>query len=197
MTNLTDYLRTLSGILGEVRVTDREERTLPLEAAVSQAVEMILALGVGPRKTMLVGNGGSAALVSHAQNDLCASVGVRALVFNEAPLLTAIANDFGYSTAFKRLTELWADAGDLLIAVSSSGKSENILQAVQVAAQRGCQVLTFSGFQPANPLRLLGDLNFYVASDVYGLVETAHMTLLHALTDLAVASRYAGRKSIG
>lgn len=197
MSNLSEYIHALSGILGEVRVTNREERALPLESAVSQAVEMILALGVGPRKAMLVGNGGSAALVSHMQNDLCASVGVRALVFNEAPLLTALANDFGYPTAFKRLTELWADAGDLMIAVSSSGKSENILQAVQAAVERGCQVLTFSGFQPGNPLRLSGDINFYAASDIYGFVETAHMTLLHALTDFAMASRYAGRKSFG
>ena len=195
MSNLTNYLRTLSGLLNEIKITNRQDQLLPADAAANQAVEMILSLAGNSRKAMLIGNGGSATLVSHMQNDLCASAGVRAMVFNEAPLLTALANDFGYPTAFRRLVELWADPADLLIAVSSSGKSDNILQAVQAAVDRGCQVITFSGFQPANPLRSLGDLNFYVSSNSYGFVETAHMSLMHALTDFAMAARYAEKKS--
>ena len=195
MSSLTNYLRTLSGLLSEIKMTNRQDQTLPADAAANQAVEMILSLAGNSRKAMLIGNGGSAALASHMQNDLCASVGVRAMVFNEASLLTALANDFGYPTAFRRLVELWADPADLLIAVSSSGKSDNILQAVQAAVDRGCQVITFSGFQPANPLRSLGDLNFYVSSNSYGFVETSHMSLMHALTDFAMATRYAEKKS--
>ncbi len=194
MSQISNYLQTLSGILTDVKVSDRQENQLSLEAAVNQAVEMIVSLAGTSRKVMLIGNGGSAALVSHTQNDLCASVGIRAMVFNEASLLTALTNDYGYATAFKRLVDLWADPADLLIAVSSSGKSENILQAVQAAIERGCQVITFSGFLSSNPLRTFGDLNFYVASDVYGLVETSHMALMHALTDLAMVARYAEKK---
>ena len=196
MSQILNYLQAFSGILTDVKINDRQENQLSLEAAVNQAVEMIVSLAGTSRKVMLIGNGGSAALVSHTQNDLCASVGVRAMVFNEASLLTALTNDYGYATAFKRLVDLWADPADLLIAVSSSGKSENILQAVQAAAERGCQVITFSGFLPSNPLRTFGDLNFYVASDVYGLVETSHMALMHALTDLAMVARYAEKKPL-
>lgn len=197
MSTIKEYLQSLSGTLGNVKVSDRQENPLPLETAVSQAVEFIISLAAHSGKVMLIGNGGSAALVSHMQNDLCASVGVRALVFNEASLLTALTNDHGYAAAFKRLVELWTDAGDLLIAVSSSGKSENILQAVQAATERGAQVITFSGFQPSNPLRSLGDLNFYIDSDSYGFVECSHMSLMHALTDLATASRLAEKKARG
>jgi D-sedoheptulose 7-phosphate isomerase len=136
---------------------------------------------------MLAGNGGSAALVSHMQNDLCKAIGVRALVFNEQPLLMALANDHGYGCVFERPIELWAEPSDLVVTVSSSGKSENILRAVRASVARGCQVITFSGFSPDNPLRQMGDLNFYVRSDVYGYVETAHAVLTHYMTDQAMS----------
>ena len=197
MKNIKEYLQSFSETLKEVIVTDRQESSVSLESAVSQAVEMITSLAANSCKVMLIGNGGSAALVSHMQNDLCASVGVRALVFNETSLLTALTNDHGYATAFKRLVELWTDAGDLLIAVSSSGKSENILQAVQAATERGAQVITFSGFQETNPLRSLGDLNFYIDSNAYGFVECSHMSLMHALTDLAMTARLEEKRARG
>jgi D-sedoheptulose 7-phosphate isomerase len=125
-------------------------------------------------------------------NDLNKMVGVRALVFQDTPLLTAISNDHGYELAYDRPLEVWADAGDLLVAVSSSGRSESILKPVRSAAARGCRVLTLSGFQPDNPLRGLGDWNFYVPSSIYGFVEIAHQTLTHCMTDSAVHVQYKG-----
>ena len=115
--------------------------------------------------------------------DLCNRVGVRALVFNDPPVLTALANDHGYESAFERLISVWARPGDLLMAISSSGQSENILAAVAAGEQRGCLLLTFSGFKSDNPLRSAGDWNFYVASEAYGEVEVAHHALGHYLTD--------------
>ena len=142
-----------------------------------------------PRKVLLVGNGGSAATVSHVQNDLCKAVGVRAMVFTEPALLTALANDHGYASGFERLVELWADPGDILLAISSSGQSENILRAVEASVRRGCDVITFSGFRGDNALRRAGDLNFYVPDQTYGHVEVAHNALVHFLTDRAVILR--------
>lgn len=138
---------------------------------------------------MLVGNGGSAAIVSHMQNDLCKAVGVRAMVFNEPPLLTALSNDHGYGCVFERPVDLWAESGDLLLAISSSGQSENILRAARSAKARGCQILTLSGFLADNPLRGMGHLNFYAPSQVYGYVELVHSVLAHFLTDCAVTSQ--------
>ena len=113
------------------------------------------------------------------QADLCMT-GVRAMTFNNPPLLTALANDYGYETVLEGLVRLWVDQGDLLIAISSSGQSENILRAAQASLAK---VITFSGFRPDNPLRDMGYLNFYVPSWTYDDVEVAHSTLTHFLTN--------------
>lgn len=184
-----EHFRKLTAMLLETAVTDRAGVGLSLDEGIEKAAELIHAVGTAGRKIMLVGNGGSAAIVSHMQNDLCKAVGVRAIVFNEPPLLTALTNDHGYEVAFERPVALWADAGDLIIAVSSSGKSENILRAVQAAVTRGCGAVTFSGFRADNPLRCTGEVNFYVPAQTYGCVESAHSALTHFLTDCAMASR--------
>ena len=185
--SVTDYFQTLSESMLTMKVTDRSGAALSLEEGAERAVEMILQTWSDSRKVMLAGNGGSAAVVSHVHNDLCKAAGVRALVFTEQPLLTALANDDGYGSVFEKPIELWAEPGDLLVTVSSSGKSENIVRALEAARKLGCRIITLSGFGPENPSRQIGELNFYVGSDVYGYVETAHSALLHFLTDRAKA----------
>lgn len=165
------------------QVTDAQGAALSLDDGIALSMRLLRESAAGKGKTMLVGNGGSAAIVSHVQNDLCKAVGIRALVFTESPLLTALANDHGYGSAFERPVELWSEPGDVLIAVSSGGRSENIVRAAVAAQQRGCRLITFTGFDSNNTLRVMGDVNFYVASRVYGFVETAHTVLLHFLTD--------------
>jgi D-sedoheptulose 7-phosphate isomerase len=169
-----------------MQVTDRRSKALSHDEGVSQAVEAILSVGTGPGKVMVIGNGGSAAIASHMQCDLSKAVGVRAIAFNETPLLTALTNDDGYQCVFERPVSQWADAGDVMVAISSSGQSDNILRAGQAAAGRGCRLITLSGFSAANPLRRLGDINFYISSSDYGYVETAHAAMAHFLTDSAV-----------
>ena len=185
-TTASDYLRVLSDLMLSTEVTDGHGTVLSLDEGAARAVQMILAVGAASRKVMLVGNGGSAAIVSHMQNDICKAVGVRAMVFTEQPLLTALANDHGYASVYERTVELWAEPGDLTLAVSSSGQSENILRAVSASAERQCDVITLSGFSPDNPLRGKGDLNFYVHSGFYGYVENVHRALTHFMTDRAM-----------
>ena len=183
--SVTSYFQTLAGSILDMEVTDRSGAPMALEEGAERAIKMILETRSAVRKIMLSGNGGSSAIVSHVQNDLCKAVGVRALVFTEQPLLTALANDEGYGSVFEKPIELWAEPGDLLLTVSSSGRSENIVRALKAASGLGCRIITLSGFNPENPSRSAGDLNFYVPSDVYGFVETAHMALLHFMTDRA------------
>ena len=114
--------------------------------------------------------------------------GVRALAFNDAAALTCLSNDFGYEYVFAKQIEAHARPGDLLIAISSSGRSRNILAAVHQARLSGCRVITCSGFDDDNELRRLGDVNLYVRSHAYGVVEIAHLTLCHAMLDLAPAT---------
>lgn len=183
----SSYFKCLGDLLLSMQVTDGKGIVLPLDEGASKAFEMVLSVQSNSGKVMVIGNGGSAAIASHMQNDLCKAAGMRAMVFDQTPLLTALSNDDGYGCVYERPVELWAEAGDLLVAISSSGKSENILRAVQAAAVRGCQIITLSGFSADNPLRRLGDVNFYVPSPIYGYVESAHSALTHFLTDCAMS----------
>ena len=183
--SVTSFVQTVSKLLFGTQVTDRNAVSLSLDEGAGKAVEMVLQVGSASRKVMLIGNGGSAAIVSHMQSDLSIAVGVRAMVFTDTPLLTALSNDLDYDCVYEQGVQLWAEPGDLLLAISSSGQSGNILRAVRASVDRGCQVVTLSGFGSDNPLRRLGDVNFHVPSEVYGEVEAAHATLAHFLVDSA------------
>jgi len=139
------------------------------------------------RKVIVVGNGGSAAIASHVAVDLTKNAGIRAITFNEADLITCFANDYGYEQWMAKAVECYGDAGDILIAISSSGQSKNILNACEAARRtKFASVVTLSGFDPANPLRHLGDENFWVDSRAYNLVELTHQFWLLALVDLII-----------
>ena len=133
---------------------------------------------------MFIGNGGSAGIASHCAIDYSKNGGIRSTAFNDGAALTCLGNDLGYENVFAKQIDLHARPGDLLMAISSSGKSMNILKAVDIARERGCAVFTFSGFSPDNPLRTFGDLNFFVDSPEYGFVEISHLALIHSLLDL-------------
>ena len=182
------YFSQISDLLLDTRINDGKGTPLSMDEGAAKVVELVRSIRSASRKVMVIGNGGSAAIASHMHNDLCKAVKVRALTFYETPLLTAYANDHGYESAFEQLVALWADKGDMLIAISSSGKSENILRAVPVSLERECWVVIFSGFQAENPLRQLGHYNFYVPSQEYGYVESAHAILTHFVTDSAIMS---------
>ena len=135
-----------------------------------------------------IGNGGSAALVSHLSQDLLNKCGVQSTTFNDPALLTCMANDYGYRDVFRRPLLALAKPGDLLVAVSSSGNSENIVSAAESALDHGLVTVTLSGFDPANALHALPtSLAFHVPVSSYGQAEVAHTALLHAALD-ALAS---------
>jgi D-sedoheptulose 7-phosphate isomerase len=179
------YYQELSRLLSVIGVTNANGEKISPEAGMEHAISIILANKNSGRKVIVIGNGGSAAIASHMQNDLCKAVGIRSIVFNEAPLLSALSNDLSYQEAFEVLIDLWAEDGDTLIAISSSGQSENIIRAADRAREMRCSVITLSGFKKDNPLRLKGAVNFYVPSDEYGFVELGHSILTHYLSDAA------------
>lgn len=185
--SVTDYFSALSQLVLAIEATGPQGAALSLEEGSEQAVQLVVDVKSASRKMLLAGNGGSAAIVSHMQNDLCKAAGVKAMVFTEQPLLTALANDDGYGSVYEWPIGLWAEPGDVLLTVSSSGQSENIVRALAAGREKGCKVITLSGFNPDNPSRQMGDLNFYVPSHVYGYVESAHTALAHYLTTTAAA----------
>lgn len=128
---------------------------------------------------VLMGNGGSNAICLHAAADLML-MGFDARCLSESPVLTALSNDRGYVHAFENQIEALPYAATV-IAVSSSGRSPNILYAAKVAKERKFNVITFTGMDPDNRLRQIGHLNCYVPSFNYGIVECAHMAILHSI----------------
>lgn len=177
------HLDDFQKLLVSTKVSDRQGRSIELREALPMAGEMLLE-SARRGVIILLGNGGSAAITTHMQADLFLRLGARAVSFGDTPCLTALANDYGYREAYQRLVEVWADGNSLMVGVSSSGQSHNILNGVRMAKSKGSVALTFSGFSPQNPLRTLGDLNFYVASQHYGLVEGVHGVLSHTIIDL-------------
>lgn len=132
----------------------------------------------------VIGNGGSAGIASHFATDLLKALKLPAATLTDAGIMTCISNDYGYDRVFSEPLKLLLKEENILFAISSSGKSQNILNAVQVAKTKDSRVVTLSGFSQENPLRSLGDINFWINADDYGFVEMAHFCLLHTLTDL-------------
>lgn len=140
------------------------------------------------RKVILAGNGASAVIASHVAVDLTKGAGIRAVNFNEADLITCFGNDYGYEHWIARAIEFYADPGDVAILISSSGRSPNVLNAAMCARARGLGVVTLSGFDADNPLRALGDLNLWVNSHRYNIVETTHQSWMLAAGDHIISS---------
>jgi len=137
-------------------------------------------------KLIIAGNGGSAAIASHVSVDFTKAAGIRAINFNEADLLTCFANDYGYERVFEKAVDFYGDAGDLLILISSSGSSKNVVNVAKRAKELSISVITFSGFNSDNPLRQLGDFNFWVDSKAYNIVEMTHHIWLLAIVDYII-----------
>jgi D-sedoheptulose 7-phosphate isomerase len=181
--DLQNYFVTLADLLCQVEVTAKSGQGLEFADAATALMARARATHAAGNKLIFVGNGGSAAIASHMATDYSKNGGVRSLALNDASMLTCLGNDLGYDRVFAKQIELHARSGDLVIAISSSGRSANILNAVEAAAAAGCTIATMSGFTPDNPLRRKGEWNFYVASDRYGFVEIGHLTICHAVLD--------------
>ena len=158
-----------------------------------KAIVMVREMIHSSKKIILVGNGGSAAMASHVAVDFTKAVGIRAINFNEADLITCFANDYGYENWVANALEVYADQGDLVILISSSGKSQNILNAADKAKNMGLSVITLSGFLSDNPLRKLGDLNLWVDSTEYNIVEMTHHVWLVGIIDYLVETNEASQ----
>lgn len=179
------YFSDLRDALERTEATGPGGAPLDRDGALGAAAHLIREqVAVRGGKLMFIGNGGSASVASHMAIDYWKNGNLRAVCFNDGTQLTCLGNDFGYAHVFEKPIEMFAQPGDILIAISSSGRSENILRGADAARRMQCRVVTCSGFTVGNPLRSKGELNFFVPSDSYGFVEIAHLALCHAILDL-------------
>ncbi len=140
-------------------------------------------------KIYILGNGGSAATASHMANDLSVGLKLREIrnfdvesLSDNSSVCTAIANDIGYENIFYAQIKNKITKDDVLIAISCSGNSANILKAVEYAKKQGSTIIGMTGFGGGS-LKELSDINFHIntAKGEYGLVEDAHMILDHII----------------
>ena len=158
-----------------------------------QAASMVREAHQSGKKLIVVGNGGRAAMASHVTVDFTKAAGIRAINFNEADLLTCFANDYGYERWVEMALEFYADPGDLAILISSIGKSPNMLNGAEKAKAMGLSLITVSGFSADNPLRKLGDLNLWVDSTAYNIVEMTHHVWLLSIIDYLIETKKASQ----
>ena len=165
----------------------------PNNELVTKLVEVkkiLLEVKKNKSKIMIFGNGGSAAIASHVSVDLTKNAGIRCTNYNEADLITCFSNDYGFDRWIEKAIDFYSDDKDILILISSSGKSQNMINACKSAKNKKIStIITFTGHEKNNPLSKLGDINFWINSKAYNFVENTHQIWLVAICDLIIGKR--------
>jgi D-sedoheptulose 7-phosphate isomerase len=176
------YFQRFQEAMKGIEATDKK-KVLPYGTAMEKVQDLLKEVQIGGNKIMIIGNGGSAGVASHLSIDFWKNGNIKAMTFNDASILTCISNDYSFEDVFQVPIRQFAVEGDIVICISSSGESENILRGSIAAREMGCHVITCSGFSPDNALRKTGDLNFFVPAYSYGFVETLHQLIIHSFLD--------------
>jgi D-sedoheptulose 7-phosphate isomerase len=177
-----EYLDTLADCTESVVATGTSSSPITMNDAMARCVRDLRKCHESGGTIRVIGNGGSASIAAHVEIDLL-KARIPASAHQGPSSLTAFANDEGYPQSYAGQLVASLRRQDVLVAISSSGMSDNIIAAAELAHERGAKVITCSGFEPSNTLRRLGYVNFYVPSGQYGFVELTHAALLHYLTD--------------
>ena len=154
---------------------------------IAPAVELVVQAGESGSRIYAIGNGGSASTASHFVNDMGkgASLG-REKRFKVIPLtdnvewMTALSNDLSYEDVYVEQLKNFAEKNDVLLAISGSGNSENVIRAVQYANETGCHTIGFTGFD-GGKLKNLVDRCIVIDSDHMGRIEDMHVILQHII----------------
>lgn len=139
-------------------------------------------------KIIFSGNGASASIAAHGATDFTKQGQIKAITFNEANLITCFSNDYGYENWMKEALRFYSNENDLVVLISVSGESENTIQAAKYAKSAGNTLITFTGKSSNNSLKALGDLNFWVDSSAYNIVECIHMIWITSVIDAVIGS---------
>ena len=157
-----------------------------VSAQIISAKEMILNTRDNGGQLIFAGNGASASIANHASLDFTKQGKVKSVNFNESAFITAFANDFGYENWIAKALDFHAVPGDTLILISCSGTSPNVVMAAEHAKRKGINLITFTGFAADNPLKMQGDVNFWLDCKAYNIIEGIHQLWLLAICDLII-----------
>jgi len=181
--NWSDNCHLIKDCLDSLTVTDDFCEDMEIERAFELWTELALQVKSYEGYIFLIGNGASASMASHVATDLSKNANIKSIVFTDLSLITATANDISFEDVFAEPLRNFSKSGDMVVAISSSGRSKNILKAVKTAKEGGVYVVTLSAMTHENPLRNMGGMNFYVPAQTYGMAETCHAAILHHWID--------------
>lgn len=177
------YINELFNALNNTTITLEDGTILCYEDGEKLLFDFLSDVKFYKRGLFICGNGGSAGIAIHMTADFIKNGGFNVRSLYNQSVLTCIGNDLSYEYIFSKQLELMADSDDILIAISSSGKSQNIINAIETMHKLGGKTITFSGFDVDNPIRQLGCINVYVPISHYGIVESVHNLILQQLVD--------------
>jgi len=178
-----NYVLKVATALKNMSVTTHEGQSLEKDEGLVQWCQITRRLKDENHVMYFVGNGASAMMAGHMAADASKNGQFRSQAFNDVALMTAVSNDIAYEQCFAVPLKRFANVGDVLVTISSSGNSPNIIRAIEAARELGLAVITVSGMKPDNRSRQMGDVNFYVPGETYGIVESSHQALLHCWLD--------------
>ena len=150
--------------------------------------DQFLKISKNKGKLIFIGNGASASLASHASTDFTKQAKIKSLAFNDHNLVTALANDYGYENWVSEALKIYAGKDDAVVLTSVSGESPNLVMGAEMAREMGLKVVTFTGREKTNSLSKLSDINFWVNSHAYNIVECIHMIWLTSVIDSIIGS---------
>jgi D-sedoheptulose 7-phosphate isomerase len=174
------WLKALSESLERTQCR-KSGQSISIEEGFDQLIREWIRVRREGKRVWWIGNGGSAALCSHLSQDMLNKLTIKSQTLNDSSLITCMANDFGYTNVYARPLSILMDEGDLLMAISSSGQSKNILECVNLAAEKNIHVVGISGFSATNALHNSNTfLSFYLPNTLYGITEVGHEAIVHA-----------------
>lgn len=182
-----EYIKNLIKSIEETKFSICGKEYESYEAGINEVFEIFSRHKAEGSNIFFVGNGGSAAIASHMTVDFMKNGGMRTVSLLDSSVITCMGNDFGYDYIFSKPLSLLCDKGDLLIAISSSGKSKNIINAIEEVQKKGGEVITFTGFLEDNPIRRMSPSSVYVPFREYGTVESIHNLILQQIVDMLLA----------
>ena len=171
--NFNNYKESINSILSSIP-----------ESYFNKSIKLINKTIKRNGKVYIVGNGGSSSIASHVSVDFAKVAKVKSATFNNANLITCFANDYGYENWVVEAIKSYMSKNDMIILISSSGKSKNIINAAKYCKNKSIDLITLSGFKNNNPLKKLGNINFYINSNQYNFIEMCHHIILVYLVDI-------------
>lgn len=181
--NWSSNIIEIGKYLESIAASLSDSSNIPVDEAFGEWTDLAVHIRSQENTVFLIGNGASASMASHVAADLAKNAHVHTEVFTDLSLITAIANDVSYDEVYAEPLRRRMKKGDMLVAISSSGQSKNILRAVATAKKLGGIVITLSAMKTENSLRREGELNLYVPAQTYGMAETCHAAILHYWID--------------